>query len=167
MKLYRAAFILLFLFASCSGGGSGNSGGPPGGNPPPGNGDNFFVATYVQGNNSIDYNPVSVTTQIGFTEVLILTFNIQGETFNMSFLRPEQVPAEINLGLSPVDPTGGAIITLGASSYVYSSGTLIVTEMTNDRVSGEFDFFAVSQLDDSVIQVIGSFSLPDGILAFQ
>src|SRR3990167_3967461 len=167
MKLYRAAFILLFLFASCSGGGSGNSGGPPGGNPPPGNGDNFFVATYVQGNNSIDYNPVSVTTQIGFSEVVILTFNIDGEVFNLSFLRPDQVPAEINLGLSPVDPTGGALFTIGINSYVYSTGTLFVTEMTNERVSGEFDFFAVSQLDDSVVQVIGSLSLPDGILAFQ
>jgi hypothetical protein len=168
----KALVTMLFVFGSifsCGGGGSGDSGSPPdGGNPPPpGGGRNFFAATYIQGNNSIDYRPISVNTQIGFTEVIVNTFNINGEGFSISFIRPDVVPVEINPGLSPVDPIGGALFTIGTNSFVYESGSFLITTMTNDRVAGEMDFFARSQINNSLVQVIGSFNLPRGILAFQ
>jgi hypothetical protein len=168
MRIHRAVIILLFLFVSCSGGGGGgDSGGSSGSNPPPGSGNTFFVATFVQGNNSVDYSPLSVNTLIGFAQVSIFTFNIQGETFDMFFERPDEVPIEINLLEDPFAPKGGASITFGLNSFIYDSGTVFITQMTNERVAGDFDFLATSQIDGSVIQVIGSFNLPDGILAFQ
>jgi hypothetical protein len=166
MKLYRAVILLLFLFLSC-GGGSGSDGGGNGGGGGGGNNQTHFTATFSQGNNSVDYSPVSVTTQIGFNQVSIFTFSINGDTFDLFFERPSEVPVEINPITNPLHPKGGASITFGGNFYVYSSGTIFVTEMTNDRVAGDFNFLMTSQLDGSVIEVNGSFDLPNGIIALQ
>lgn len=167
MRIQKAVIILLFLFVSCSGGGGSDN--PTSGHPPDDQNTRttHFIATFVQGNNSVDYSPISVNTLIGFERVSIFTFNIQGETFDMFFDRPAEVPIEINLLEDPVAPKGGASITFGLNSYIYTSGTVFITEMTNERVAGDFDFLATSQIDDSVIQVVGSFSLPDGIIVLQ
>ena len=167
MKLFKVLFILLVVFISCGGGGGSDGGGNGGGGGGGGDGSNHFMATFMQGNNSVDYSPISVTTQIGFDKVSIFTFNVKGSTFDMFFERPEEVPIEIDLIQDPFAPKGGASITFGGNFYVYSSGTVFVTQMTNERVTGDFDFLATSQLDGSVIEVTGSFNLPDGILAFQ
>lgn len=167
MKIYRAVFILLFLFLSCGGGGGSDGSGGNGGGGGSNSGNTHFSATFTQGNNSVDYTPVSINTQIGFNEVSIFTFNIQGESFDMFFERPSEVPVEINLISDPFHPKGGANITFGLNNYIYTSGTVFITQMTNERVAGDFDFFAQSQIDDSIIQVTGSFNLPDGILAGQ
>jgi len=168
MKLYRAVLILLFLFLSCGGsGGSDDGGNGGGGGDGGGNNKTHFMATFTQGDISVDYSPVSINTLIGFGEVSIFTFNIQGESFDMFFERPTEVPIEINLISDPLHPKGGANITFGLNNYVYTSGTVFITQMTNERVAGDFDFFAQSQIDDSVIHVTGSFNLPDGILAGQ
>ena len=82
----------------------------------------------------------------------------------MSFIRPDEVPTELIPGLSPVDPIAGALFTIGINSLVFESGSFLITIMTNDRVAGELDFFAVSQTDGSQVQVIGAFDLPNGIL---
>ncbi|MDA2919728.1 hypothetical protein MYX76_09600 [Desulfobacterota bacterium AH_259_B03_O07] len=161
------SMLFVFMFVLSCGGGSGDSRGSPpsGGQPPPtGGSKDFFVATYLQGNNTIDYEPISVTTQIGFSEVVINSFDFSGQIFKMSFIRPDDVPVEIIPGLSSVDPIGGALFTIGSDSFVYESGSFLITTMTNDRVAGELDFFARSQIDDSVVQVIGAFDLPNGIL---
>ena len=168
MNIQRAVLILLFLVVCGSGGGGGDLEGPSDGNPqPPGSGNTFFIATFIQGNNSVDYSPLSINTLIGFTQVSIFTFNIQGETFDMFFERPDEVPVEINFIEDPFAPKGGASITFGLNSFIYTSGTVFITEMTNERVAGDFDFIATSQIDGSVIQVIGSFDLPDGIIVLQ
>lgn len=169
MNLFKVLFIVVVLFVSCGGGGGSDGGGNGGGGGGGGGGNNqtHFTATFSQGNNSVDYSPVSVTTQIGFNQVSIFTFSINGDTLDLFFERPSEVPVEINPITDPLHPKGGASITFGGNFYVYSSGTIFITEMTNDRVAGDFNLLMTSQLDGSVIEVNGSFNLPNGIITLQ
>lgn len=161
MKIHRAVFILLFLFLSCGGGGGddGTSNGNPPDNQPPPQGNEFFMASVIFGELSIDYNATNGEAGIGLTTITIHTFDQEGNSFVMSFIRPETIPAEVELGLGPLDPIGGAIISLEGDAYFYQSGTVIITFLSNDRIEGEFDFTAESVASDILVQVIGSFAL--------
>lgn len=161
MKVYKAVLILLFLFISCSGGGGndGPGGGNPPGNQPPPQGNEFFTASVVFGELSIDYNATNGEAGIGLTSISIFTFDQEGNSFVMSFVRPESIPSEVPLGLGPLDPIGGAIISLEGDVYFYQSGTVIITFLSNERIEGEFDFTAEAVAGGIIVQVIGSFAL--------
>ena len=108
----KALVLMLFVFVlSCSGGGGGSSDGSPGGTPPTGGGGDFFVATVILGNNAIDFNTVSVNTQIGLSNISINALdNLTGNFFRVTFNRPSEVPTELFIGYGAFNLPNGIII---------------------------------------------------------
>jgi len=157
-------FFIFALVISCGGGGGGGSGGSSDG-PFSGQSGDFFVATVESGDNTIEFNAVSVNTGIGFSTVVIVVLdNLTGNFFRINFNRPSEVPTEIfvNDVFFPEFQ-----FQLGADFFFSTSGSILVTQLTNERVQADFDITAVNQLTGTQVRAIGVFSLPNGVIILQ
>ncbi len=156
---------MLFIFAlaiSCGGGGGGGSGGSSGGS---GQSGDFFVATVESNNNTIEFNAVTANTQIGFSEIMInILDNLSGDFFRISIDRPDEVPAEVLVG-DVFFPEFQ--FQVAGTFFASGDGSVLITELSNDRVRGDFDVLAINQLSGEQARAIGAFSLPSGVVILQ
>ena len=164
--------VLFFMLAGCGGGGGGTGssggGGGGGGGGGSGGGGIFFTATIYRGSSVITLNVIEISATIGEEEIVIMGLEARGG-ITITFGRISSTPVTLTIG-NPTYVDALGVVNLPKSQTTIeefttykpgTGGSLTITSLTADKVSGEFNFTAASDSGETV-KAEGKFSFPLG-----